>query len=159
MGCQDLLQSIFPGSSDGKESACNAGNAGSIPGSGRSPGEGHDYPLQYACLENPMDRGVWQATSMGLQESNTTKRLTLYRPTHKTSSAHLHKWSTLPPPNQLPRLPCEAAAVVHSDTNEIKTKTKTCTEGFLRMLCLLTITHQFFGFFFPPSFIEILHIR
>ena len=47
----------FPGGSDGKENACNAGDPGSIPGSGRSPGEGNVYPLQYSCLENPMDRG------------------------------------------------------------------------------------------------------
>ena len=49
----------FPGGSDSKESACNAGDPGSIPGSGRSPGEGNDYPLQYSCLENSMDRGAW----------------------------------------------------------------------------------------------------
>ena len=48
--------------SDGKESACNAGDLGSIPGSGRSPGEGNGNPLHYSCLENPMDRGAWQAT-------------------------------------------------------------------------------------------------
>ena len=52
----------FPGGSVGKESTCNAGNAGSIPGLGRSPGEGNINPLQYACLGNPMDRGAWQAT-------------------------------------------------------------------------------------------------
>ena len=52
----------FPGGSDGKESACNAGDPGSIPGSGRSPGEVNGYPLQYSCLENPMDRRAWQAT-------------------------------------------------------------------------------------------------
>ena len=45
-----------------KESTCNAGDTGLIPGSGRSPGEGHGNPLQYSCLENPMDRGAWQAT-------------------------------------------------------------------------------------------------
>ena len=45
----------FPGDSDGKESACNAEDLGSIPGSGRSPGEGNGYPLQDSCLENPMD--------------------------------------------------------------------------------------------------------
>ena len=45
----------LPGGSDGKESACNAGDKGSIPGSGRSPGEGNGNPLQYSCLENPMD--------------------------------------------------------------------------------------------------------
>ena len=47
----------FPGGSDGKESACNAGDLGSIPGLGRSPREGNDNPLQYTCLENPIDRG------------------------------------------------------------------------------------------------------
>ena len=52
----------FPYSSIGKESACDAGDLGSIPGSGRSPGEGNVNPLQYSCLENPMDRGAWRAT-------------------------------------------------------------------------------------------------
>ena len=51
----------FPGSSDGKESACSAGDLGSIPGSGRFPGEGNGNPLQYSCLGNPMDRGAWWA--------------------------------------------------------------------------------------------------
>ena len=59
----------FPGGSDGKESACKAGDLGSIPGSGRSPGEGNGYPVQYACLENPMDRGAWQATVHGVARS------------------------------------------------------------------------------------------
>ena len=49
----------FPGGSDGKASACNAGDPGSIPGLGRSPGEGNSSPLQYSCLENPMDGGAW----------------------------------------------------------------------------------------------------
>ena len=48
----------FPGGAEVKASACNAGDPGSIPGSGRSPGEGNGNPLQYSCLENPMDRGV-----------------------------------------------------------------------------------------------------
>ena len=48
----------FPGGSDSKASACNAGNPGSIPGSGRSPGEGNGNPLQHSCLENPMDGGA-----------------------------------------------------------------------------------------------------
>ena len=58
----------LPGGSVGKETAYNAGNArdmGSIPGLGRSPGEGHGNPLQYSCLENPMDRGAWWATMHG----------------------------------------------------------------------------------------------
>ena len=49
----------FPGSSVGKDSACSAGDLGSSPGLGRSSGEGNDNPLQYPCLVNPMDRGVW----------------------------------------------------------------------------------------------------
>ena len=49
----------FPGGSDGKESACNAQDLGLIPGSGRAPGEGNGNPLQYSCLENPMDGGAW----------------------------------------------------------------------------------------------------
>ena len=48
----------FPGVSDGKEYACNTGDLGSVPEFGRSPGEGHGNPLQYSCLENPMDRGA-----------------------------------------------------------------------------------------------------
>ena len=65
----------FPGGSDGKESTRNAGDLGSIPGLGRSPGGGHGYRLQYSCLENPMDRGAWQATvhRQGRTESDTTE--------------------------------------------------------------------------------------
>ena len=55
----------------GKESACNAGNLGSVPGLGRSSGEGNGNPLQYPCLENPMDRGAWQAIVHGASKSQT----------------------------------------------------------------------------------------
>ena len=68
----------FPGSSAGKESACNAGDLSSIHGLGRPPGEGHGNPFQCSCLENPMDRGAWWAIGLGVsqpQESNTTERL------------------------------------------------------------------------------------
>ena len=61
----------FPGGSDGKESACNAGCIDSIPGSGRSPGEGNGNPLQYSCLENCMDRGAWWATVHGVAKTQT----------------------------------------------------------------------------------------
>ena len=61
----------FPHSSVGKESACNAGDQGSIPESGRSPGEGNGNPLQYSCLENSMDRGASRLASMESQESDT----------------------------------------------------------------------------------------
>ena len=57
----------FPRGSDGKESTCNVGDSDMIPGLERSPGEGHDNPLQYSCLENSMDKGAWQATVMRLQ--------------------------------------------------------------------------------------------
>ena len=61
----------FPDSSDGKESARNVGDRGSIPGSGRSLGEGNGNPLQSSCLENPMDRGAWQAIVHGVAKSQT----------------------------------------------------------------------------------------
>ena len=72
-------QIIFPSlsstlsscSSDSEESACNTGDLGFIPGSGRSPGEGHGNPLQRSCLENPMDRGAWRATVHGVAKSWT----------------------------------------------------------------------------------------
>ena len=59
----------FPGSSDGKESACNVGNSASIPGSGRFSGEENSNPLQYSHLENPMDRGAWQVKVHGVTKS------------------------------------------------------------------------------------------
>ena len=61
----------FPGGSDGKASAYNAGDPGSIPWLGRSPREGNGNPLQYSCLENPMDRRAWQATVHGVAKSPT----------------------------------------------------------------------------------------
>ena len=61
----------FPGDSELKVPACNAGDLGSIPGSGRFPGEGNDNPLQYSCLVNPMDRGAWRATVRGVTKSPT----------------------------------------------------------------------------------------
>ena len=61
----------FPGGSEIKASACNAGDLGSIPGLGRSPGEGNGNALQYSCLENPMDGGAWWATVHGIAKSQT----------------------------------------------------------------------------------------
>ena len=64
----------FPGGSDGKVSVCNAGDPGSIPRLRRSPGEGNGNPLQYACLENPMDGGTWGSYSpWGRKESDRTE--------------------------------------------------------------------------------------
>ena len=70
----------FPGGSEVKASASNAGDPGSIPESGRSPGEGNGNPLQYSCLENPMDRAAWQATVHGVAKSRT--RLSDFTPLH-----------------------------------------------------------------------------
>ena len=64
----------FRGSSDGKNSARNAGDLGLIPDSGISPGEGNGNPLQYSCLENSMDRGAWQATVHRVTKSQTQLR-------------------------------------------------------------------------------------
>ena len=61
----------FPGGLDGKASACNMGELGLIPGAGRSPGEENGNPLQYSCLENPMDRGGWYVTVSGVAKSQT----------------------------------------------------------------------------------------
>ena len=62
---------VFPGGSDGKVSAYNVGDPGSIPGLGRSPGEGNGSPLQYSCLENLMDGGDWQTTVHWMTKSWT----------------------------------------------------------------------------------------
>ena len=80
----------FPGGSEVKASACNAGDLGSIPGSGSSPGEGNSNPLQYSCLENPKDGGAWWATVHGVPKSRT--RLSDFTSLHFTIEDRLqHK--------------------------------------------------------------------
>ena len=64
----------FPGVSASKESSCNSGNLGSMPGLGRSPGEGKGHPIQYSDLENSKDRGAWQAIVHGIAKSGTRLR-------------------------------------------------------------------------------------
>ena len=85
--CQSHLKKGFPGGTSGKEPACNAGklrDVGSIPGSGRSPGERHGYPLQYSGLENPMDRSAWRATAHEVAKRQTQlKQLSMHAGTHK----------------------------------------------------------------------------
>ena len=72
-----LTAFLLFGGSDGKESACNVGDPGSVPGSGRSPEEDNGNPLQSSCLENFIDRGAWWATVYSVTESDTTEQLTL----------------------------------------------------------------------------------
>ena len=72
---QHLVPSLrpigFPGGTDGKESTCNRGDLGSVPGLGRSPGEGNNYLLHCSCMENSIDRGTWWATVHGVTKSRT----------------------------------------------------------------------------------------
>ena len=70
-----LDQLCFPDGLVGKESACSEGDVDLTPGWGRYPGEGNSDPLQYSCLENPMDRGRWWATARGVTESNTAEQV------------------------------------------------------------------------------------
>ena len=92
------LSYSFPSGSDGKESACYAGDPGLIPGWGRSPGEENGDPLQYSCLENPMDGGAWRAIVYGVSELDMTEQLThshslcpcpLFPPLKKVASLHV----------------------------------------------------------------------
>ena len=78
----------FPGGSDSKESARNAGDLGSIPGSGRPPGEGNGYQLQYSSLENSMDRGTWWAIVHGVLELHMTEQPTLTHVVKRMAECH-----------------------------------------------------------------------
>ena len=73
-----LRAKVVPSGSAGKESACYVGDPSSIPGLGRSSGEGNGYPLQFSCLESSMNRGAWRAIVHGVTKMDTTKRLSLY---------------------------------------------------------------------------------
>ena len=77
-------KTFFPGGSDGKESACDVGDLGLIPGMGTSLGGGHGNPLQYSCLENPINRGAWRS-AWGWKESDTTERLSTAHTQHNTA--------------------------------------------------------------------------
>ena len=81
-----LWRKEFSGGSDGKTSAYSVGDPGSIPGSGRSPGEGNGNPLEYSCLKNPTDRGAWHNSPWGCKELDMTERLSV----HTTACAHTH---------------------------------------------------------------------
>ena len=83
-----FTQNYFPGGLDGKASAYNVEDPGSIPGLGRSPGERNGNPFQYSCLENPMDGGAWQAIVHGVTKSQT--RLSDFTFTQNTDLLHIH---------------------------------------------------------------------
>ena len=89
----------FPSGSDGRESACNVGDPGLIPGLGRSLGEGKGYPLQYSCLENSMDRRAWWATVHVVAKSYLNTKLLTYAPAKFPKTDFLFSPKT---PNQLP---------------------------------------------------------
>ena len=99
----------FPGGSDGKESVCNTGDPGLIPGSRRTLGEGNSNPLQYSCLETPMDRGAWQATHLwshkesGMTGVTNTPHFTL-KSQHSTSHPKISRSSTADLP--FPKFTC-----------------------------------------------------
>ena len=80
----------FPGGSEVKASASNAGDPGSIPGLGRSPGEGNGNPLQYSCLEDPMDGGAWWSTVHGVAKSQTQLSDFTYTFTAPTNLCYHH---------------------------------------------------------------------
>ena len=87
---QMTIISDFPGGSDGKASAYNVEDLGSVPGLGRSPGEGNGNPLQNSCLENSMDRGAWWATVHGVAKSQT-QRVTAWSPSVFFADSKLHR--------------------------------------------------------------------
>ena len=88
---------MYPGGLDGKESACNTRDPGSIPGSGRSPEEGNGNPLQYSCLENPKDGGAWWAIVHGVAKSQTWLSDFTYSPPNSPPiQAAIYHWADFP---------------------------------------------------------------
>ena len=93
-----------------KETACNAGDVGSIPGSGRSPGEGNGNQLWYSCLKNPMDKGAWQATVQRIAKSWTqlSKTFCLWNPDIVPPTAEILLASSVKSNPLTPMLPAPA---------------------------------------------------
>ena len=101
----------FPGGSDHKDSTCNAGDLGSIPGLGRSPGGGHGNPLQYSCLENPMNRGAWWATVYGVTKSqiwlSDSAQHSIGETTYKHINTYIYVWKIVHRNVNRPFLQCK----------------------------------------------------
>ena len=115
----------FPHSSVGKESVCNAGDLGSITGSGRPPGKGNGNPLQCSCLENPMDRGVWWATVHGVQFSHSVMSdsfLTPWTTAHQASLSITNSWS--------PPKPMSVESVKPSNISSSVVPFSSCLQSF-----------------------------
>ena len=117
----------FPGGSDGKESAHNAGDLGLISGSGRFPGEGNGNPLQYSCLENSVDRGAWRATVHGVTKSQT--RLSNL---HTHTNTHTHTQWIRVGPKPVTTVLIKRGKFRHSHRRE----PQVLTEGEIGMMCL-----------------------
>ena len=130
----EQTKSGFPGGSEDKESACNAGDQGSIPGLGRSPGDGSGYPLQYSCLENPHGQQSLAGYSLwGCKESDTTEQLTL-------SFSHLNQW-TLSKANS----PSSFGLYAYNQLKVLKAKT-----GFLKKEFGFNVAMQNSCLYFEP---------
>ena len=121
--CLYLERIDSPGDLDGKESACNAGDLGSIPGSGRSPREGNGNPLQYTCLENPIDRGAWQSIVHGVRkESDTTEPLSTEHQEPNTGPGTFQEPTCKP--ELLPALATKCTCAIISKVNFANKKNK-----------------------------------
>ena len=122
---------VCPGGSDSKELICNVGDLGSIPGMGRSSGEGNGNPLQYFCLENPMDRGAWWATVHGVTVLDTMEWLSMSMCAHGQTHTHTQK----------------------QNISSFKERTE-CYSGMFPPLwvAFLSILFFFFSWFFSPQF-------
>ena len=116
----------FPHFSVSKESDSNAGDLGSIPGSGRCPGEGNGNPLQYSCLENPMDSGAWQTTVYASQELDSTELLSTHTqgfpggPMVKNPACNARDTSSIPDPGRF-HIPQENLACMPQPLSPLST--------------------------------------
>ena len=115
--------SLITPHSQALKTACNVGDLGSIPGSGRCPAVGNGNPLQYSCLENSMDRGTWWATVHGVAELDTTEQLTHTHTAQGTGGTSLntpvltmHPFQLAVPQKCLPHLPPWQSSLLHQDS-------------------------------------------